>query len=350
MMSYRWKYGAERMSRPRCVLTWAALFTLGWFLSGGAAAAQQSPAEVLSAVVGLRSTVSPDARTAPTLGTERAGSGVVIDDNGLVLTIGYLILEASSVTLAAGEGPGVDASIVAYDHATGFGLVRAARPLAAAPMEFGSSAALEAGDPVLAVSEGGVEGVRPVRVVDRRDFAGYWEYLLEDAIFASPPHPFFGGSALVGMNGKLLGIGSLIVPDAIRGENPIAGNMFVPIDALKPILESLITTGRDPAPRRPWIGVYTEEYQGNVFVARVAEQSPARGAGIKPNDMILQVAGTPVTDMAGLFRAMWALGEAGVSIPLTLLRDSEIHDIEVKSMSRYTWLKLASGRVAALSW
>lgn len=336
----------EPMMRTRCAAA-VAMFVCAWTLSGSPALAQHSPEAVLGAVVGVRSTVPPDARTAHSLGIERSGSGVVIDDDGLVLTIGYLILEASSVTLVAGEGPGVGAGIVAYDHATGFGLVRAAKPLGVAPLEIGDSAALRVGDPVLAISYGGAKGMRPARVVDRREFAGYWEYLLEDAIFVSPPHPFFGGSALVGMEGRLLGIGSLVVNDAIRGQNPVPGNMFVPINILKPIIESLITTGRDPTPRRPWIGVYTEEFQGYVFVTRVADQGPAANAGIRPDDVILRVAGTPVTDMAGLYRAMWGLGEAGVAVPLTVLRGSEIHAIVVKSTNRYTWLRLASGRVAA---
>lgn len=316
-------------------------------VAAGPAAAQRSPAEIVSAVVGLQAVVPPGARTAAFLGTERNGSGVVIDDDGLVLTIGYLILEASSVSISAREGPAIDARIVAYDHATGFGLVRATEPLGVPPLELGSSGDLEVGEPVLAISSGGVQGVRPARVVDRRDFAGYWEYLLEDAIFVSPPHPFFGGSGLIGADGRLLGIGSLIVGDALQGEDPAAGNMFVPIDALKPILDSLKSTGRDPGPPRPWIGVYTEEYRGNVFITRVAEGGPAMAAGVRADDVILQVAGEPVTDMSGFLRAMWGLGEAGVSVPLTVLRGSQIVEITVPSVDRYSWLKIDAGRAAA---
>ena len=317
-------------------------------LSTELVSAQQSPEEVISAVVGLRSTIPMDARTAPTLGTERVGSGVVIDGEGLVLTIGYLILEASAVTISTRDSPNVDAKIVAYDHATGFGLVRATRPLGVTQLEFGTSSDLEVGDPVLAISSGGSEPIVPARVVSRRDFPGYWEYLLEDAIFITPPHRFFSGSALIGVENKLMGIGSLIVSDAAeKGENSTPGNMFVPIDALKPILESLIATGRDPNPRRPWIGVYTEEYRGHVFVTRVAEDSPALRADVKPDDIILQVGDSPVSDMASFFRAMWSLGEAGVSVPLLVLRKSETLRITVSSTDRYKWLKVMPRRLTA---
>ena len=310
-------------------------------------AAAQSPAQVLSAVVGLRTHIPPDARTAQSLGTERTGSGVVIDDNGLILTIGYLILEADSVRVRTGNGKEAGARIVAYDHATGFGLVRAHGDLGVSKLELGDSGDLKVSDPVLVISSGGPEGVRPATVVDRREFSGYWEYLLLDAIFVSPPHPFFSGSALIGPDNRLVGIGSLIVSNAIQGEQPEPGNMFIPIDGLKPILDSLVRTGRDPAPRRPWVGIYTEEYRGHVFVTRVAEDSPASRAGVNTDDIILKVGRTPVSTMAGFFRAIWGLGKAGVVVPLTVLRDAESISISLASTDRYQWLKLNPGRLTA---
>ena len=311
--------------------------------------AQQSPREILDAVVRLQSTVPLDARTAPTLGTERQGSGVVIDDKGLILTIGYLILEANSVSITTRDGADFEARIVAYDHATGFGLVKVDEPLGVTQLQFGQSESLKVGDPVLAISSGGSEPIVASRVVSRREFAGYWEYLLDNAIFISPPHRFFSGSALIGLKNKLMGIGSLIVSNAAdTSDNTTPGNMFVPIDALKPVLESLVATGRDPQPRRPWIGVYTEQYRGHVFVTRIAEDSPALRAGMMQDDIILQVGETPVSDMSAFFRAMWALGEAGVNVPLLVLRKAETLRITVTSTDRYSWLKLSPNRLTAI--
>ncbi len=309
--------------------------------------AQQSPGDILKAVIGLQATIRDDARTAASLGTERQGSGVLIDDDGLILTIGYLILEATSVTVTTHEGLNINAAIVAYDHKTGFGLVRADEPLGIEPIELGDSSTLQAGDPVFVIGSDGTDSIGPARVVSRRTFPGYWEYLLENAIFTSPPYRSFSGSVLLGSESKLVGIGSLIVQDAAAGHYTLPGNMFVPINALKSILEALITTGRDPNPRRPWIGVYTEEYRGHVLVSRIAADSPAMDANIKPNDIILKVAETAVSDMVGFFRAMWALGHAGVEVPLVVLRGSEIITITVLSTNRYKWLKLAPQRLTA---
>lgn len=310
--------------------------------------AEQSPGDVLKTIVGLQATIRDDARTAASLGTNRQGSGVIIDKDGLILTIGYLILEATSVTVTTHEGLAVNAEIVAYDHNTGFGLVRADRPLGIDPIELGDSSTLQVGDPVYAIGSDGMESIGPARVVSRRTFPGYWEYLLEDAIFTSPPYRYFSGSALLGSEGRLMGIGSLIVQDAFIGDDTLPGNMFVPINALKPILKALVTTGRDPKPRRPWVGLYTEEYRGHVVITRIAQDSPAMRAKLKPNDIILKVAETAVSDMAGFFRAMWALGDAGVEVPLVVLRGSEILNITIVSTDRYKWLEIVPQRFTAL--
>lgn len=228
--------------------------------------------DVLSAVVKVTTEVPAEARTAAFLGTRREGSGVVIDGDGLVLTIGYLILESSSAEIHAG-GKTVAARYVAYDHATGFGLLRATRPLGVKALEFGHSGALAERDQVLVVSYGGRASALGAYVVSRRDFAGSWEYLLDNAIFTAPPHPQFGGAALIDDGGRLVGIGSLIVPNAAPGAN-VPGNMFVPIDRLKPILADLLTKGRSAATALPWLGLYPEEVRGRLFVSRAGRRTP----------------------------------------------------------------------------
>jgi len=292
----------------------------------------------LEAIVGVHATIPADARTAEVLGTEREGSGVVIDEAGLVLTIGYLIMESNEAAIELPAGGKVPAEVVAYDYDSGFGLLRPLSPIDVAPIQFGSSDELEERSQVLVASSG--DSATPAYVVSRRDFAGYWEYLLPNAIFTAPPHTGFGGAALIGPDGRLLGIGSLIVGDAAAVDHPLPGNMFVPIDALKPILEDLIANGRAATPPRPWLGLYTEEVRGRLFVNRVAPDGPAATAGLAINDVIVAVEGATVRGQADFYRKIWALGESGVSVPLTVMTDDGLAEITVTSGDRYDYLKL----------
>src|SRR5262245_7969018 len=222
--------------------------------------------ELVAAVVRIKTHINPDGRTIENLGREREGSGIVIDDNGLVLTIGYLMVEAHAAEVITNAGRTVPANIVGYDHETGFGLLRAMEPLKLKPLAFGKSADVKQGDPVLVASYGGAGMVAPVHVVAKREFAGSWEYLLDDAIFTSPPHPAWSGAALINRDGKLVGVGSLIVGDASGSGDGNPGNMFVPIDRLPPILGDLIADGRAASAPRPWLGVNTTEAHGKLIV------------------------------------------------------------------------------------
>jgi len=304
-------------------------------------------ARILRAVVGVQAEVPGDARTANSLGTTRDGSGVVIDDRGLVLTIGYLILEAASAEIISGNGKRVPATIVGYDHNTGFGLVRATQPLDIKPLRLGDSAALEEGARVLVISHEGPIPVSAAQVVSRRPFAGYWEYLLDRAIYIAPPHPKFGGAALIGGTGRLLGIGSLVVGDAVPEPTPVPGNMFIPINLLKPILGDLIENGRSRLPSHPWLGAHTAESEGRVYISRVTRGGPADQAGLKIGDIIVGIGGKRVRSMVDFFRKAWSKGEPGTDIPLDVLRlgssDMRIEKVVVRSDDRYNWLKLHKG-------
>ena len=297
-------------------------------------------ASPLDSLVGVRATIPADARTADTLGREREGSGVVIDDSGLILTIGYLIMESISAEILLPDGREVPAEVVAYDYDTGFGLLRPLSPIEMAPVSLGDSAEFDEDSRVLVASFDGEVATTPAIVVSRRDFAGYWEYLLPDAIFTSPPHRGFGGAALFGPKGQLVGIGSLIVGDALPDEQPLPGNMFVPIDAIKPIYQDLLRIGRSAGAAKPWLGLYSELHRGNVFVTRVAPEGPAAAAGVKEDDLIVAVGDTRVTNLIEFYRAIWALGESGVTVPLTLLDAQGLRDIEIRSDDRYRYLKL----------
>jgi S1-C subfamily serine protease len=300
--------------------------------------------ELLTAVVGIHATVPAQARTAGSLGRERVGSGVLIDSNGLIVTIGYLILEAEQVEIVLPDGELVPVKLLAYDYETGFGLLRATADVNIRPMELGSSTGLTLGEKMLIASYGGSQTVRPAMFVGEREFAGYWEYLLEDALFTVPPYPRFGGAALITPSGKLIGIGSLAISVAIDGELTVPGNMFLPIDRLKSVLGDLLIDGRSSGPRKPWLGIYTEEVEDGLLVQRVADDGPAMAAGIEPGDIIVAAGGNPVVSMADFYRKVWAQGEPGDMVSITVIKGTDVYEIAIRSGDRYQWLHLQHTR------
>jgi len=301
--------------------------------------------EITNAVIQVSAKIKPGARTAKTLGLDRTGSGVLIGDDGLILTIGYLIMESDRLSIVTRSGQTIAAAFVAYDHATGFGLLRAARSFGVAPLKFGDSDAQKAGAPALVVSTGDTDGVTPVRVVSRRHYVGYWEYLLDAAIYTMPMHQQYGGAALIDLKGRVIGIGSLSIADALEPGEQAPGNMFVPVNLLKPILAAMLKTGRSGHPARPWLGVYTREAKGKVVVNRVADGGPGARAGMKPGDIIIGVGGRRVSGMVDLYRKIWARGAAGIDIPLDVLplgsTDLTIKKVTVRSRDRHDWLRLS---------
>ena len=333
-----------RSERPRRVALGGTAVALA--LMASIAAAQAQPATTLddmaAAVVHIKTHINPDGRTVENLGLERQGSGIVIGSDGLVLTIGYLMVEAHSAEIATNDGHTVPADVVGYDHETGFGLLRATQPLKVRPMGLGKSAALKEKDRVLVASFGGAEMVAPAHVAARREFAGGWEYLLDDAIFTTPPHPMWSGAALISREGKLVGVGSLVVADVSGKGGGTPGNMFVPIDRLGPILADLIADGRTSAPARPWLGVTTEEIGGKLLVARVTAGGPAEKAGVQKGDIVRGVGGQTAKGLADFYRKVWRLGSAGIVVPLDVLRDDAPKRLDVQSSNRLDHLKLKS--------
>jgi S1-C subfamily serine protease len=293
---------------------------------------------VLRSVVLLRAEVPEDAFTASILGTERVGSGVVIRPDGLVLTIGYLITEAETIWLTTRDGTAVPAHALAYDYVTGFGLVLPLGRVSVPALERGNSTSAPIGADAIVVSHGGRGQTLSTKIVDKREFAGYWEYLIDEALFTAPAHPHWSGAALVGMDGKLLGIGSLLVQEPIGGET-IDANMFVPVDLLEPILDDLANTGRAARTARPWLGLYATESQGQLVVGGLATDGPAARAGVKLGDRVLEVAGQRVGGLSDLLRKVWRLGPAGTDIPLTLARGQSRSRVHVRSTDRDDLLK-----------
>ncbi|MBW2489143.1 MAG: serine protease [Deltaproteobacteria bacterium] len=312
-------------------------------LSGPAIAAQ-TPDNILKAIVKIKANIPKDAATAQSLGTEREGNGVIIDKRGHILTIGYLILEAESIEVTKADGDQIKANFVAYDYQTGFGIIRAIEPLLIDPIRLGQSFRLKTGDPVLIAGYGGTEAVLGSRVVSRKEFTGYWEYLLEDAIYTSPPYPNYGGAALIDRDGQLLGIGSILTRIDVDGLGVIPCNMSVPIDLLKPILTDLIETGHSSAPPQPWLGVHADEAHGRVFIIRVTPEGPAAKAGINAGDVVVAVNQKPVKGLAQFFRQIWASGPAGVKVTLSILQETQVREISLQTADRHRFLNLSRQR------
>ena len=290
---------------------------------------------VLQSVVGLRATMPADAFTAESLGTERAGHGIVIRNDGLILTIGYLITEADQVWIHLADGHAVPGHALAYDQASGFGLVQALARIDLPALPLGSSGLVKLDDKVVIAGAGGRKRSVAAKVVGKQEFAGYWEYVLDEAIFTSPAHPNWGGTALIGPGGDLLGIGSLQL-EASGGTDI---NMVVPIDLLKPILDDLLMHGRPKGPVRPWLGLYVADAEDRLVVMGLASGGPAQHAKIESGDAVLAVNGEGVDGLADLFRKIWAMGPAGVEVPITLARDGQTFDVTVKSGDRNMLLK-----------
>lgn len=292
----------------------------------------------LNSMMLLRAEVPEDAFTAQNLGTDRVGNGIVIREDGIILTIGYLITEASAIWLTTGQGEVIQGYALASDHASGFGLVQALGRIKVPALERGSAQACRVEDKVLVAGHGGRTHAVKAAVIARREFAGAWEYVLDDAIFTAPAHPQWGGSALIGADGRLLGVGSLLVQELIAG-NTVQGNMFVPIDLIEPILEDLLTLGRAKGPGRPWLGLYATEVSGRLVVAGMASGGPAHKAALKTGDVLLEVAGEKVSGLAGLFRRVWRLGESGTEIPIKISRQGKVSEVRVHSGDRHDFLK-----------
>jgi S1-C subfamily serine protease len=322
--------------RPTAAAAWfliagclAVLTAAQW--ANGPVLATQDLEEALGALVRVRATVPAEATTARGLGTEREGNGVLIGDQGLVLTIGYLIVEAEAIEVEGRRGS-LPADFVAYDPNTGFGLLRARGLIGARPLPLGDSSSIEVGDGLHVAGFG-----RPaleVRLIQRGQFVGTWEYLLEEALYAAPAFPEFGGAALI-HDGRLVGVGSILTSFILPGVGRMPCNMFVPVNLLKPILAEMVRAGRSGLPARPWLGLNTEEAEGRVVVTQVTPAGPAELAGLRRGDLILAVEQAPVSGVADFYRRLWAAGPAGVTVRLRVLQGDRVRELSVRSVDRH---------------
>lgn len=287
----------------------------------------------IAGVVALKSVAPANAFTARTLGTERHGHGIVIRQSGLVLTVGYLIIEAETIWLRTVDGRVVQGHALAYDQETGFGLVQAAASLDVPVLPLGSSAAIATGDSLIVAGGGGPDFAIAAQLVARQEFAGYWEYWLEEALFTAPAHPFWGGAAAIDERGAVIGVASLQVEQG-RDEKAASLNMVIPIDLLPPILDDLVKYGRQTKAPRPWLGIYATEVGERIVIAGVADDGPAEQAGVETGDILIAIADERPKSLADLWRRIWALGPAGVEVTLLVERQGRILGVTIKSIDR----------------
>lgn len=292
----------------------------------------------LDAVVKLSIRAVDGARTADTLGAEREGTGIVIDSNGLILTIGYLVLEAASVLVMTSDNRIYPASVVGFDHATGFGLLRASPPPPCAPVELGDSSNLGELQSLVVAGHAGAGGVTGAALVSRRRFIGWWEYMIDDALFTAPPRYEHSGAALFDGHGRLVGIASLWVSDALNAGVAFPGNMFVPINLLKDVLDDLVRDGRRRGAARPWLGLNTEEIDGHLLVTRVLPDSPADQSGLKRGDIILGIGGDSIGSQSEFYESLWS-SSAGGDVTLHIVRDKVVKHLIVQTSDRLSYLR-----------
>lgn len=298
----------------------------------------------LEAVVGVQVTAAEGARSAETLGRQRAGSGVVIGPEGLILTIGYLVLEADGIQVTTHDNRVIPARPVGYDLATGFGLVRAVLPLRGIqPVALGAASGIALETPLIAATGGEDGGMGLTRLVSARPFSGYWEYHIENALFTSPPLRNHSGAPLFNPRGELVGIGSLFVGNAMGDQREVPGNMFVPVDLLKPILAEMQQTGSTQVSRRPWLGLSSTEQGGRVQIVRVSRESPAQEAGLAPGDVVLAIDDEKVSTLESFYKKLWARPAPDAEVRLTVMNGSTIRQVTVKAVDRMKLMRKPAG-------
>ena len=295
--------------------------------------------KILSSVVSISTRVPEEAMTAELLGTERKGHGAVIRTDGLIVTIGYLIHEAENIWIGINDGSMVEGYAIGYDYESGLGLVKASSPLDCPSISIGHSATLKIGDPVFIAGSKGIRETIEARVIAKQEFAGRWEYVLDEAIYTAPAHPNWAGAALLDQHGKLCGIGSLLLQDVNSDNEDDLANVFVPIDTIMPVIDDLCQYGRRKTPPRPWLGLFVHDYEEQLLISGVYRGCPGDKAGLIPGDVIVSVNGMAPSGLANFFRQVWSLGSAGVDVPLTIMRDGKLHNVVVHSSERNAYLK-----------
>jgi serine protease Do len=315
-------------------LFWRVFLILLFLLSGNAHAdiTKDDLERFYQSIVSINANIPSEAKTAASLGIKREGNGVAIDEKH-ILTIGYIVIEAETIDIGLANGRRLPARLVAYDHTTGFGLIKSVIPLKMNPLPLGDSDNITSDETLLILPSADRGAGSVVTSVSRRPFTGWWEYFLKSPIYTVPANPLWAGAPIINKNGEVLGIGSLFVSEASPGI-PSPGNMSVPVNLLKPILKDLITKGRRTSNVQPYLGVSADDSSDQIIVTRVSAGSPAFKAGIRPQDVIMTVNGYSVSKLRSFYERVWASGDAGVTVRLGVSREGVLQEFSVTTVDR----------------
>ena len=294
----------------------------------------------LGTLVSIQSYIPDNAMSAGMLGTERTGHGIRLREDGLIVTIGYVVTEAEEIWITSHDRRAVPGFVVGSDFESGLALIKPTMPLPGPIMEIGDPSMLGVGDTacIAGSREANPQAVE-VHVVAKQEFAGRWEYVLDKAIFTAPPYESWSGAALLDQEGRLCGVGSLVIQGFEVNETRRATNMFVPIDLLPPIIDEICEYGRRSTPPRPWLGLLVDDEDDGLIVVGVYRNCPADKAGLRPGDVIIRGGDQPVHSLANMFKTVWSLGAAGINVPLLVLRSSQLQEVVIRSTDRSEFLK-----------
>jgi len=328
---------------PQSLLPRHSLLVLcALWLGVGSSIAEPTADQFATALVSIESTINPDGRTVALLGDNRSGTGVMIDSHGLIVTVGYLLLEASEVRISFYNGVQVPATVVAIDAQSGLALVQVAEGYAGelpdiTPVKLGQSALVVKDDRVIVLPANGLEAAASVRIHSAREFSAPWEYLLENALYTMPPVRNFSGAALINREAELIGIGTLALQNITDSDDgTVPGNLFIPVDLLTSRLGTMLTQSvKQVEPSdRAWLGLMVDEM---LSVTRVLDASPAMEAGIQAGDIILGINDNHVVSRANLYRSLWSTVSVADDVALLVSRAGKLTPLKAKPVYRSSW-------------
>jgi S1-C subfamily serine protease len=280
-------------------------------------------------VVNIQTTVARDHRSVPILGTERMGSGVVVDPAGLILTVNYVVMGGQTVQVSFLRGRRVRAEIVAQDFEIGLALLRIKRQgLTAATLRVEGE--LERGEPVVAVASTGAQERRVAGglVTYLGEFEAHWEYLLERGIVSNAANPGFGGGGLFTLTARLAGIVSLNLNELIRN------SLSIPVEHYREHERELLRYGRVVSrPRRAWLGVFAHVVEEGIVVAAVVPEGPGDRGGLREGDLIVSLNAEKLESRRDLYVSLWRHGP-GEPLTFEVMRDSSLRRVLVTSGDR----------------
>jgi S1-C subfamily serine protease len=281
---------------------------------------------VVPATVAVAVEVPETHPSAAILGTERLGTGVVVDRAGLLLTVNYVVIGASSVEVTLLDETRVDGRVVAHDFASGLAVIEiSAHGLAA--LDLCPSSALGVGQDIFIVAAAGENKRRANSgmITSIAPFDAYWDYSLDRAITTTAMNPGLGGAPLLDSHGRVAGIASLDLNEIGRF------TLAIPVDDFLTHRNELLQHGRRVSrPARAWVGLYCYTFRDHVVIAGVLPGTPAEQAGLAAGDVVLTVDGQTIANRHELYSALW-LHRPGDVLEFRVFRNNAVKRLAVPS-------------------